>query len=320
MDADVRGRRGLATAVEVVLASVLAVCLFASAGVVPVPGIALSLLCPLPFVVVGLRHGRMVLLAALILATLFLIVSFATLQGLVFLLEFGAPAVALEAGLRRGVRTEVVVITAAVALALGGMAALAVATGHWDRPVVAVERHLEGLFAEMESLTDRMGISDGAGSAELPTGRLRAGILAAFPGLVFVGSLLIAAGYFRVLQSLLRRWPEQLGSVSAVPFRWELPEPLVWTVIASGALLLTGMPWPKIVGLNGLIMVLGLYFLQGLSIAAFLFRRFRLPRVLAALSVILLLLQPFFTLLVAGLGLFDVWFAFRRVSLPRSPR
>ena len=83
---------------------------------------------------------------------------------------------------------------------------------------------------------------------------------------------------------------------------------------------LTGLPWPRFVGLNGLIMLLGLYFLQGLSIAAFLFRRFQLPRFLATLSVILLLFQPFFTLLVAGLGLFDVWFGFRRVSLPRSPR
>jgi uncharacterized protein YybS (DUF2232 family) len=74
-----------------------------------------------------------------------------------------------------------------------------------------------------------------------------------------------------------------------------------------------------VVGLNGLIVLLGLYFLQGLSIAAFLFRRFQLPRFLATLSVILLVFQPFFTLLVAGLGLFDVWFAFRRLSLPRPP-
>lgn len=320
MDAVVWERGRLATAGEVVLTSVLAVCLFASAGVVPVLGLALSLLCPLPFVVLGLRHGRPALLVGLALATLMLIVPFTTLQGLVFLLEFGAPAVALEAGLRRGVRSEVVVITAAAALALGGIAALALATGQWDRPAVAVERHLEGLFADMESLTARMGVSDDPGAGEIPTRRLRTVILAAFPGLVFVGSLLTAAGYLWVLQGSLVRWPGWLGSVSATPFRWELPEPLVWAFIASAALFLTGMPWPRLVGLNGLIMLLGLYFLQGLSIAVFLFRRFQLPRVLAALSVIVLLLQPFFTLLVAGVGLFDVWCAFRRVSLPRPPR
>ncbi len=315
-----RRRRWRGTAVEVVLASVLAVCLFVSAGVVPVLGIALSLLCPLPFVALGLRHGRTALLVGLVLATLMLVVPFTTLQGLVFLLEFGAPAVALEAGLRRGVRSEVVVISAAAALAFGGIAALALATGQWDRPVAAVERHVAGLFADMENLTARMGISDGPGGAEIPTQRLRTLILAAFPGLVFVGSLLTVAGYMGLLQAFLGRWPAWLGAVSPTPFRWELPEPLVWAFIASGALFLTGLPWPRFVGLNGLIMLLGLYFLQGLSIAAFLFRRFQLPRLLAAVSVVLLLFQPFFTLLVAGLGLFDVWFGFRRVSLPRSPR
>jgi hypothetical protein len=85
-------------------------------------------------------------------------------------------------------------------------------------------------------------------------------------------------------------------------------------------LFLAELPWLKPVGLNGLIILIGMYFLQGLSIAVFLFQRFQLPRVLGALSVLLLLSLPFLPLLVAGLGLFDVWFAFRRLSFPRTPR
>ncbi len=320
MDAGVRGRRWLARTAEVVLASVLAVGLFASGSFFPVLGIGLSLLCPLPFVAVGLRHGRAALLLALALATVILIVPLSTLQGIVFLLEFGAPAVVLEAGLRRGVRSEAVVIGVAAVLAVGGVAVLAFASGHWDRPVVAVEEHLDGLLADMEALSARMGISDAPAAADAPTRRLRTALLAAFPGLLFVGSLLTGAGYVLVLQSLVRRWPAQLGSVAQPAFRWELPELLVWVFIGSGVLFLTGMPWLRVVGLNGLVVMLGLYFLQGLSIAAFLFRRFQLPRFLAPLSVIVLVFQPFFTLLVAGLGLFDVWFAFRRLSIPRPPR
>jgi uncharacterized protein YybS (DUF2232 family) len=304
--------------VEAVLASVLAVGLFASGSFFPVLGIGLSLLCPLPFVAVGLRHGRTTLLLALALATLILIVPLSALQGIVFLLEFGAPAVALEAGLRRGARSEAVVIGVALVLAVGGIAVLAFASGHWDKPVIAIEEHLDGLLADMETLTAQWGISN-APAADAPTRRLRAALLVAFPGLLFVGSLLTGAGYVLVLQSLVRRWPAQLGSIAPPAFRWELPELLVWAFIGSGVLFLTGMPWLRVIGLNGLVVLLGLYFLQGLSIAAFLFRRFQLPRFLATLSVILLVFQPFFTLLVAGLGLFDVWFAFRRLSLPRPP-
>ena len=114
--------------------------------------------------------------------------------------------------------------------------------------------------------------------------------------------------------------PAISSSHTGWPFRWQLPEPLVWVFIAGGALYLMPLRWLQAVGLNVLIILVGLYFLQGLSIAAFLFARFHLPRALAALSVLLLLFQPFLALLVAGLGLFDVWFAFRQLSVPRPPR
>ena len=314
-----RGRRFLAATAEAVLASVVAVGLFASGSFFPVLGIVLSLLCPLPFVVVGLRHGRTMLALALALATLVLIVPLSPQQGLIFLLEFGAPALVLHEGLRRGTRSDVLVVGVAVVLVVGGVAVLSLATGRWDEPVRAIEQHLDGLLADMEALTAQLGLSDGPGAVDAPARRLRAALLAAFPGLLFVGSLLTAAGYAFTLQAMIRRWPVQFGGAQPAAFRWELPELLVWPFIGSGVCFLIGIPPLRVVGLNGLIVLLGLYFLQGLSIAAFLFRRFQLPRFLATLSVILLVFQPFFTLLVAGLGLFDVWFSFRRLSLPRSP-
>jgi uncharacterized protein YybS (DUF2232 family) len=316
---DVRGRRLVAALAEAVLASVVAVGLFASGSVFPVLGIVLSLLCPMPFVALGLRHGRTALALALALAALILMVPLSAQQGIIFLLEFGAPAIVLEACLRRGARSEAVVIGVAVVLAVGGLVVLAMASGQWADPVKAIELHLETLLTDMETLTARMGLSDGAGTVEAPARRLRGSLLAAFPGLLFVGSLLTAAGYMFLLQVLIRRWPAYAGAAQPVAFRWELPEALVWAFIGSGICYLTGMPGLVVVGVNGLIILLGLYFLQGLSIAAFLFRRFQLPRFLATLSVIVLVFQPFFTLLVAGLGLFDVWFGFRRLSLPRSP-
>ena len=320
MEVGARERRWLAATAEAVLAGLLAVALFASGSFVPVLGLVLSLFCPLPFVAVGLRHGRTTLLLALAFATLMLIVPLSARQGLIFLLEFGAPAVVLEAGLRRGARSEALVIGVAAVLAVSGLAVLVLASGHFNRPMAAIEEHLDGVLETTEALTASLGISEAPGTDDAPTRRLRAVLLQAFPGLLFAGYLLTAAGYVLTVQALVRQWPSQMGSVQPTAFRWELPEVLVWGFIGSGALFLTGLPWLKATGLNGLIALLGLYFLQGLSIATFLFRRFQLPRSLAALSVLVLVVQPFFTLLVAGLGLFDVWFAFRRWSVPRPPR
>jgi uncharacterized protein YybS (DUF2232 family) len=172
----------------------------------------------------------------------------------------------------------------------------------------------------MEALTTRLGLS---GEAAMPlsgsSAKLRTFLLMAFPGLFLAGSLLTASGYVLLLRGLAARWPAQFPGVSPEPYKWELPESLVWAFIAAGTLYMTGLPWLQAAGLNVLIILVGLYFLQGLSIAAVLFRRFRLPRALAALSVLLLLFQPFLTLLVAAVGLFDVWFGFRRLSFPKTP-
>ena len=312
--------RWLAMSAEVILAALVVVGVLASGSLFPILGVFLSLLSPLPFVLLRLRHGLPGLALALTLTTVALGGLTSVQQGLAFLLEFGLPAILLAEGLRRASRPEVVVTGVAALLTLGGVAVLALASDQWARPLAAVSQHVEALLADMEAFTLRMGLS-GEGPPPLlgSVEKLRTFLLMAFPGLFFAGGLLTASGYVLLLRSLIRRWPAQLGGLTPPPFRWELPEFLVWAFIGAGILYLTGLPWPQAVGLNVLIILLGLYFLQGLSIAAFLFQRFHLPRLLAAMSVMLLLFQPFLTLLVAGVGLFDVWFAFRRLSLPRSP-
>ena len=129
------------------------------------------------------------------------------------------------------------------------------------------------LLADMEALSRRVGIAEGPGRLEMPTRQLRSALLVAFPGLLFVGSLLTAAARL-VFQAMVRRWPTQLGATPSAAFRWEMPELFVWGFIGSGLGFLTGIPWLKAIGVNGLIIFLSLYFLHGLSIAAFLFRRF----------------------------------------------
>jgi uncharacterized protein YybS (DUF2232 family) len=313
--------RWVGQAAEIILAALLAVGLFASGGLLPVLGVALSLLCPLPLVLLRLRHGPLALSLAVTLATLALAGPLSWWQALAFLLEFGLPAFLLAEGLRRGHRPELVVVSVAAVLTLGGVAVLLLSSGEWTQPLSAVARHVESLVTDMEALTARIASpGDGTTPLTMPIPNLRAFLLLAFPGLFFAGSLLTAAGYVLLLRGLIRRWPVQLGGPPPGPFKWELPESLVWGFIGSGVLYMAGLPWSRSVGLNGLILCVALYFLQGLSIAAFLYQRFQLPRFLVTLSVLLLVFQPFLALVVAGLGLFDVWFAFRRLNLPKTPR
>ena len=151
--------RRLAMGVETVLAVLVVVGFLACGTAFPIPGVFLSLLSPMPFVLLRLRHGFPTLLLALGLTCLAVAGLSSPEEAVIFLLEFGLPALLLAEGLQRGSRPELTVTFVAVLLTLGGLAALVVAADAWKQPVSAVSQHVERLLADMEALTARLGLS-----------------------------------------------------------------------------------------------------------------------------------------------------------------
>ena len=93
--------------------------------------------------------------------------------------------------------------------------------------------------------------------------------------------------------------------------RWSMAEPAVWALIVSTGLLyfLRGTSLAWVMG-NVLLILLFGYFLQGISVTHFLFRKmgvaviYRIPLYFFVLT---------FSYVVAALGLFDLWFDFRKI-------
>ena len=95
---------------------------------------------------------------------------------------------------------------------------------------------------------------------------------------------------------------------------WKAPEFMVWFVIAGGLMLLLPVGALKIPGINLLIVMGTVFFFHGLAIVAFYFEKWKLPFYLKGVVYALLFLQQFASMATAGLGLFDVWFDFRRLT------
>jgi uncharacterized protein YybS (DUF2232 family) len=139
-------------------------------------------------------------------------------------------------------------------------------------------------------------------------------MLRLLPSLLFVSLCLVVL--LNVL-FLLRRFPERREQwLSIATFReWKCPEPLVWALIACGfAVFVPASEWVTIVALNVLLVTGVCYFIQGLAIVAFFFHKNNVPRFLRSATYILIIFQQIFTLLVAALGLFDLWGDFRRLK------
>jgi uncharacterized protein YybS (DUF2232 family) len=95
--------------------------------------------------------------------------------------------------------------------------------------------------------------------------------------------------------------------------RWQAPERLVWGFVASGFATMMPATVLKWAGINGLIIFALLYFSQGLAIISFLFEKKRTPRVVRIVIYVVICIQQVFSIMVAVLGLLDVWFDFRKL-------
>jgi uncharacterized protein YybS (DUF2232 family) len=100
--------------------------------------------------------------------------------------------------------------------------------------------------------------------------------------------------------------------------RWRAPEPLVWALIASGLAILIPDKSIKMLGVNGILMLLTIYFFQGIAIVSFFFEKKQFPRLVRILLYFLIALQQIFLLIVIGLGVFDMWMDFRKLNTKKE--
>jgi uncharacterized protein YybS (DUF2232 family) len=116
---------------------------------------------------------------------------------------------------------------------------------------------------------------------------------------------------------LCRRFPEKRPHwVALVNLReWKAPEFLVWGVIVSGfAVFIPGLESVKALAANLLLVFGACYFFQGLAIIAFYFDKNNVPRFVRGVVYLFIVFQQIFTVVVVGLGLFDLWVDFRRLK------
>ncbi|MDL1964143.1 MAG: YybS family protein [Deltaproteobacteria bacterium] len=95
---------------------------------------------------------------------------------------------------------------------------------------------------------------------------------------------------------------------------WQAPEFMVWIFIGCGAALILSDNTFNLLGLNGLIVLMTIYFFQGIAIVSFYFEKKNVPRIFRIFLYSVLALQQLVLLFVIGLGFFDMWLNFRKLD------
>ncbi|MBF0099838.1 MAG: YybS family protein [Desulfobacterales bacterium] len=134
------------------------------------------------------------------------------------------------------------------------------------------------------------------------------------PGLLISGVLVTSWLNLIMAIPLLKKWNLMLTHLG-LSNQWKAPDNLVWGVIVSGIVLLV-IPNVsiKLFFLNVLIILMTLFFFQGMAIVSFILNKYKLPNSIKAFCYTIIAIQQWMLFMVIGIGLFDIWFNFRKFA------
>ena len=286
----------------------------------PIVGFVFSLIAPLPIAYFYWKMGRIPGIALFVLSfgllvTVFRIGGF--VESLPFFLVLGSAGIIIPEVLRRRYGIE-----KTLALSVAGLAALILATLAWyaqilERSILDMVRGYVG-----ESLKYSIALYEEIGIPQDQIDGLREGAPQVAGWIVDHGAaLFITSTTFFIWLNVLGMRLFFQGRDPAFPdfgdlACWKMPDRVVWLVIAVGAMMIVPEEIVQIIGLNGLIILLFLYLLQGLSIVQFLFRKKNIPRYLRALFYTLIVIYQYLLVFISAVGLFDIWVDFRKMNSP----
>ena len=137
------------------------------------------------------------------------------------------------------------------------------------------------------------------------------------PSLVVSSTLILIWTSVLLARPLLRKkklFCPEFGKLNL----WKAPDFLVWGVIACGLIILLFDNPMRVIGLNALIILMPVYFFQGIAIVSYFFEKKSLPRRLRIVLYSLIAIQQLLLLAVIGLGFFDMWLNFRKIETQRT--
>lgn len=100
---------------------------------------------------------------------------------------------------------------------------------------------------------------------------------------------------------------------------WQLPERLVWLVIAGALFALLPLGSMRIWGINLLLGLSIVYCLQGLAIFSFFVHKWNVPLFMRSFLYVMVVFQSLGTILLLIIGLADVWLDLRKLKGPADP-
>lgn len=275
----------------------------------------LSIFTPLPQMYCHLRLGRWAGYSIPLFVLLFAF-FWGHWAGFSYLIQFGISGILISEAIIRGYSIEkgfvlVISTTMVIALTVLGFAAWSEGVGTGE----VVGRFAERIIDESIAINEKAGLS----LQQVEEFKKIASVVVdavknIYPSLMIIGIMLTVWLNVMVLARLMRSAGKSppFGELS----RWKAPENLVWTAIIGGVALLSGIDGLKVIGINILLVLFIVFFFQGMAIISYHFKKREVPELLKGIGY--LFVVWYMSVVVAVIGLFDLWVDFRKLSAPEG--
>ncbi len=305
---------------DLAIGVVITSALFAIALQSPVLGFFCTVFIPLPTMFCRAKHGRTIgmVVPAMALVALAPLLGGISIDLLYFFELVFCGFILYELFILRLSVEKTVVLASAVTLAVGVFIVLVysstTAAGLGQLVSDYVRRNLEAslrLYVNMGVPADTIRpIEDALDGIQYVLVRI-------VPALSVSASLFLSWTSLLLARPLLRRYRLYCPDFGRLNL-WKAPEPLVWSVIGFGLMLMIPEHTVKLFGINGLLILMTVYFFQGIAIISFYFEKKHFPRLLRIVLYSLIALQQIVLLIVVGLGFFDMWLNFRKLGVQKK--
>jgi uncharacterized protein YybS (DUF2232 family) len=305
----------------VVLGALAGYALFGTFAALGFAAVAVNLFTPLPAAFIGMRYGSTAGCATVAATAVLILLSSGQSTVLMYLVQFGIPGAALPWLLNRGVawdKATVAVLWAMVFVSICGLLVVSLVAGQSPislagdligKEIAQTTIVMQEMFAEADLPADQKR------DVGLAVEKMAVFLQKAYPGIAITVSGLMTLGLVFLLSLMARGRYKVPGR--AFP-EWKAPEPLVWLLIISGFLIAFVDGLPSDFALNLLVILLPVYFLQGLAVIDCFFRRKAFSPIIRAVGYLLVTLVNPLPMVVTGLGVFDLWADFRKPKEPES--
>ncbi|HIJ87850.1 MAG TPA: YybS family protein [Desulfuromonadales bacterium] len=285
--------------------------LFAAYLAVPPLGIFSGLLAPFPATYNRLIHGRLSSLIVTLGSTALITALFGIFAGVLYLGMCAMISLLMPELLLRGISgSRVLFWTTAANLLIyaTGITVYGAVSGINLQQLVSTE--ISGSLKLAVALYEKSGVTGEELELIKSSMAIAADLLKRLYPALLTAMLVVIAGCNLML---VKKTTANSGVTLHIDdfMTFKNPDLLVWLLIACGFTLLLPLSLITTPALNLLLIIVMLYFFQGMAVVSALIKKYSVPALLRILFYTMLVIQPYLLAFVAGVGIFDLWVDFR---------